>query len=65
MGSDWDEFIGFEFEIYDLDEVVVHLLGLVFPGSNRCVCWIWFCKLRSACLLGLGLVFLVRCLCEE
>ena len=26
MGSDWDEFVGFGFAIYDQDEVV-HLLG--------------------------------------
>ena len=52
VGFDWDEFIGFEFAIYDRDEVVVHLLGLVFQvpigvfvgfgfaSSDQRVCWV-------------------------
>lgn len=40
-------------------------VGFGFLGSDQCVCWFWFYRLQLMCLLGLGLVFLLRCLCKE
>ena len=39
-------------------------VGFGFPGFDRRVCWIWFCKFWLARLLGLAMVLLVKT-CEE
>ena len=58
-GSNWDEFV--RFAIYDWRWVPIGMsllgLGLQFMIEMRCwgICWVWFSRFRSICLLALVL----------